>query len=119
MNPSCRILPKFFCSDQKSWPLTEPWANQSERWWGWSCSSFGGGLHRPVARHGHVARADERVAIGTRHVLEEIFGEEPPVDFDTEPVGEFGDLDTLSRLPPAGCFPRARIWKREPPGRIP
>ena len=29
----------LFTSDQKSMPLTLPWVNHIDLWWGWSCFS--------------------------------------------------------------------------------
>ena len=55
------------------------------------------GFHRPVAGQRRSTRADEWVAVGPRHVLEEIFRQELPVDFDAEPIGQLRDLDSLGK----------------------
>src|SRR5947208_3270385 len=52
-------------------------------------------FHGPVARHGNVARARERVTVRAGNVFEKVFGEKFAVKLDPEPIRQLGDLNAL------------------------
>ncbi len=60
-------------------------------------------FHRPIARHGEIARPDHRVTIGARCVFEDVFGEKPAVDLYAKPVSQLDDLNACFRRSP-GMF---------------
>lgn len=52
-------------------------------------------MHRPIAGHGQVVRADEGIEVRAAGVVEMVFGEKLAVDFDAKKAGLFGDMDAV------------------------
>jgi hypothetical protein len=61
-------------------------------------------LHRPVARHGQVARSLHWIAKRPGHILEIILGEKLAVDLDAQPVGQLDNLHARFRRSSRGFF---------------
>src|SRR4051812_38301067 len=52
-------------------------------------------FHGPIPSHGRISRTNDRITIRPRHILEKVFREKLPVDFDVQAIVEPGDLNAL------------------------
>ena len=61
-------------------------------------------LHRPVAGHRQIVRAEHRITKRAGHILEMILGEELAVDVHAQSVGQLDDLDPGARCGSGSFF---------------